>query len=913
MMNTMTNIHAGRQAGREIDTLLRTKLTPPRLRGPLVARKELYARLNCGLERRVTLISAPAGFGKTTLVRAWLASHADHVDALRVAWVSLDSGDNDPVRFWRYVLSACETLQTRLGQRSLDLLCHAQQPSFESALTLFINELAELSGHGLLILEDYHAISSPRVHETLAFLIDYLPETLHIVLITRGDPSLPLARWRAHHDLSELHATDLQFSLEETRNFFQQTIPFTLTPQTLSRLEERTEGWVAGLRLLALAAQTYQDPREIEQALATFTGSHQHILEYLVADVLGAQPEELQIFLLQTSLFDRLHASLCADVTGRADSAQILAHLDQANLFLYPLDGASQWYRYHALFAEAMQHQAQRYFDTETLHTLYQRASRWYEEHDLLSEAVDASLATHDFARAADLMERVADPQRSQNEYYTLFHRLEQLPEAYLQEHPALSLTYAASLLFLTDRRAPATRVLLERPLQMAERFWQAEGNNARLGEVEALRAASLWWQGEFTQALQVSRRALALLPQHESLWRGTCLIHLGAAELLDGKLNQARQTFLEAHLANEEARNSYGTRACLFLLAEIHLAQGELHLTNQLYQRILNEAEVQQDFSDQGAVLQRQAALAYEWNDLETAQQRLAQASAILQRIPDEEICVKNALVQARLWHTAGSTAQAQQTLTTLAAQVQRWPHLLREIYACQAHLALATGDLITAQQRASASAQHKNPAIFLHQEEDALLKARLLIAQHEPDKALQLLQSWQTEAQLRERTRNLLEILILQALAYAICKETSQAHQALRQALTLARAEGYQRLFLDEGPALLDLLRGLLRKVHEEPLLAYIRSLLASARTPAAQDRIAIATLAPLLLEPLSPQERRVLRLLAAGCSNPEIARELVVSVNTIKTQVQSIYYKLGVNSRQEAREAARKLHLL
>lgn len=912
-MNKMSKIQASQQTAGE--ALLYTKLMPPRLRGPLVAREELHARLNGGLERRVTLLSAPAGFGKTTLVRAWLSGITEHADAPPVAWVSLDTGDNDPVRFWRYVLSACETLQAGLGQQSLDILRHSRQVSFENALTLFINELTQLRNQGLLVLEDYHTINSARVHETLAFLLDYLPETLHVVLITRGDPPLPLARWRAHHELSELRAADLRFSLEETRSFLQQAIPVILASETLERLEKRTEGWVAGLRLLALASQGRQDPHEIEQALATFTGSHQRILEYLVADVLSVQPEELQTFLLQTSLFDRLSASLCTAVTGRADSAQVLAHLDHANLFLYPLDGASQWYRYHALFAEAMRHEALRRFGTEMLHSFYAKACRWYEEHSLLNEAIDAAFAGRDFARAADLMERLADPQRAHNEYYTLFHKIEQLPEEILQNHPELCLAYATSLLFLTDRRAPATRMLLERPLQMAERVWQDEGNSAKLGEIEALRAAALWWQSDFTQAFQVSRRALELLPAQATMWRGTCLIHLGTAELFDGWPERAKQIFLEAHITNEEARNSYGTRACLFLLCEANLAQGALHLAAQVYQQILGKAEADKDFTDQGAILQWQAELAYEWNDLEKSQQHITQASDIFARFTDDEMLVRNALTGARLHHIQGETAQAQQDLTALAARVQRWPHLLRQIFALQARLALASDDLVTAQQRTGNAAQYSDPGLFIHQEEDALLKARLLIAQGEIDEALHLLLYWQTEAQLRERTRSMLEILILQALAHHARKETPQAHQALHQALTLARAEGYQRLFLDEGPAMIDLLRALLREIHDEPLNVYIRSLLASARDAQTLDSRTItpASAEPLLLEPLSPQERRVLRLLAAGRSNPEIARELIVSVNTIKTQVQSIYYKLGVNSRQEAREAARKLRLV
>ncbi|MGH2479024.1 MAG: LuxR C-terminal-related transcriptional regulator, partial [Ktedonobacteraceae bacterium] len=587
--------------------------------------------------------------------------------------------------------------------------------------------------------------------------------------------------------------------------------------------------------------------------------------------------------------------------------------LDQADLFLYPLDGAGQWYRYHALFAEAMQHEAHQRFSMETWHALYARASRWYEEHALPSDAIDSALASRDFAHAADLMQQLVDPHLAGNEYYTLLHRFEQLPEENLQARPVLCLAYATALLFLHDRRAPATRVLLERPLQIAERIWQAEGNSARLGEVETLRAASFWWQGDFVQAFQISRRALELLPAHAALWRGICLLHLSVAEIFDGQPERAKQLFLEAYTANEEASNSYGVRACLFFLCDIHLAQGELHLAAQVYQRIFTESEASNDFTDTGAALQYLAMLAYEWNDLETARQQATLTEEILKRFSEDEVLTRTMLLLARLQHVRGETVQAQQDLTALAARVQHWPHLLRSVYTCQARLALASGDLITAQQRASASAQYSNEAIFVQREEDALLNARLLIAQGKATEALRLLLPWQEEARMRGLTRSLLEILVLQALAHHARKDTPQAHQALLQALTLARAENYQRLFLDEGSAMFDLLRSLLPAIHEEPLKSYARGLLLAATREGAMPGIFAPTVEPLLLEPLSRQEKRVLRLLAAGRSNPEIARELIVSVNTIKTQVQSIYSKLDVNSRQEAREAARKLRLV
>lgn len=909
----------------------------PRLRGPLVEREALFTRLDMGLEQRVLLLSAPAGSGKTTLVRAWLATRTENTEQSSltrtgkahlllvtragesvlppVAWVTLEAGENDPVRFWRYVLTACQTIQPTLGEHALAMLRSQQQSSFESLLTIFLNELAQSPDQGILVLEDYHTITSPLVHESLAFLLDHLPETLRVILITRGDPPLPLARWRAHHDLCELRAADLRFSLEETRDFLQQALPFSITPATLQKLHERVEGWAAGLRLLTLALQGHRDQHEIEQVLTSFSGGQQHILEYLVADVLNAQPEETQQFLLQTSLLSRLSGSLCDALTGRQDSAQTLAQLDQANLFLYPLDAAGEWYRYQTLFAEAMQHEARRRLGEEHWLELYGKASHWYEQHAQPLDAIEAALHARDFARAADLMEHISNPLVFQNEYHTFLQFAQQLPEEQLEAHPALCLIYGSGLLYLFDRRAPETVAQVERPLQIAEWIWQAEDNKIGLGMVAALRSSVYWWQGNFPQAFVYARQALELLPNDELMWRGTCLIHLGTAELFAGRLDEAQQMFAEAQLATRTIGNAYAARAAQFMLCEIQLQRGELRLVAQIYQQILQEAEAQQDFSDASSICSGLALLAYEWNRLEMTHEGASQGLEIARRFSDTDVLIKATLALALMQHAQGETVQAEQDLTTLAAQLQRWPYYLREIHACHARIALYSGDIAAAEQQIATCASCSMPDNFIHQAELALLNARLLLARNNPDEALTLLRDWQTQVEEHGFVRLLLEILVIQTLAYHKQHEASQAQQVLLRALTLARPEGYQRLFLDGGSTLAEILRALLPTIHSEQVATYVRELLRAfaseqtTLTSSPTERTAEAG----LFEPLSPQEKRVLRLLAAGRTNPEIAGELIVSVNTIKTQVQSIYTKLGVNSRQQAREAAQRLKLV
>jgi LuxR family maltose regulon positive regulatory protein len=916
------------QPNQSLRPLLTTKLHIPQARRDLVPRPRLFARLNQGLSSKLTLVSAPAGFGKTTLVSTWLATRNAQQELPSAAWVALDTGDNDPVRFWRYVITACQTFDAAIGQSALALLHTAQQPAWEIVLTMCINDLAQLSGKGILVLEDYHVITAPQIHEMVVFLLDYLPTTLHLIMTTRSDPPLPLARLRAQPDLNELRAADLRFSLSETQTFLQHALSCPLAPEMIERLEARTEGWVTGLRLVALTLQGRPEsaPQTMEQLLVTLTGSRRHIFAYFITEVLNAQPASLQEFLLRTSVLSRLTGSLCNAVTGRDDSEMILEQLERANMFLLPLDGSGQWYRYHALFAEAMHHEARRRLGEEHLRALSHMASRWYTQHGWLTEAVEAALAAQDFPGAADLIERSIAPELVQNEYHTLRRWLEHLSEEVLHAHPQLCMIYAMAILFTSDRRAPATMARLQMPLQRAEQHWRAEENAPKLGEVLAFRSLVTLWQGDQHQAFIVAKQALALLPAGETQWRRMSLDVVSMEELLSGKLRAARQTITESRALWQAVGNVYGTLAATLTLGEVCARQGELQQAAQLYRQVLTEAEQasmdrHQTLSRIGRARLGLGALALEWNDLETAEQHATHAVTIGQQVADEELRVRSSLLLARLKHMRGETAEAQQLLHTLIAQTpqQRWLSLLREVRAYQARLALASGDLVTV-ERFLTSTQQDDAVARLQQEQEALLVARLRIAQGEAEEALRLLEPWRDEAHIQGRTHSALEIMVLQSLAYFVQHDLPRATETLRQALTKAQAEGYQRLFLDEGEAMAALLRVVWREVKEEPLVTYVRTLLRAfvrelsdgAMRPHSNQMALPPLESAFLVEPLSPQERRVLRLLTVGLSNAEIARELVVSINTIKTQVQSIYRKLNVHSRQEARDAARHLHL-
>jgi LuxR family transcriptional regulator, maltose regulon positive regulatory protein len=889
--------------------LLYTKLALPQPPPAQVSRPALIDRLEAGLARKVTLISAPAGSGKTTLIGEWRAQPARQ--SWPVAWVALDAGDNDPVRFWRYVITACRAFDAALGRSALATLRAAQVSSLENVLTPFINELAHLSDRQVLILEDYHAITSSEVNASFAFLINHLPATLHLIIVTRSEPSLPLARLRTRNELSEFTAADLRFTLAETQAFLHEALHVDLAPEVIARLEERTEGWVAGLRLIALALRSRSDVAETEGFLATFSGGHRYVLEYLVGEVINTQSASLQEFLLQTSVLTRLTSSLCDAVTDRTDSALLLNQLERANLFLIPLgdDGRHAWYRYHALFAEALRVYARERLGEAAIRALIEKASRWYAAHGLIEEAIETALAAQDFDRAAALIEQAIE-QRGMSEQYTLGRWAAQLPETVLHAHPVVCFSYALVVLFTSDRYAPATMTRLEKLLPVAEEAWRAADDDAHLGQALALRGTAALWQGDLTHAFAYARESLELLPVHDVFWRGVSLLNVGLEEALNGHIDTALELFIETRALCGAAQNIHGVLAATYWLGEACAWRGEFDQAMQLYEQVLEEAIGGEEMLDDQAVASLGLALiAYEHDNLDAAEQQATRARDFSRQRSNEEEYVHASLLLARLQHARGQTAAAQDTVRALATRTQR-PLLLLEIQRWQARLALLSGDTETARRWATMNSQRRDVP-HVQQEQAALLLAQVQLIDHQPDKVLKLLEPWHSDAHHNGRLRSELEILCVQALAFAYQENSARAHKTLTQALTLAQPKGYRRLFLDQGEPLAQLLQALAPDLGKRPIATYATLLLrAFAATRSGQLSSSVSS---PLLKPLSAQEQRVLRLLAAGFSNPAIARELVVSTNTIKTQVQSIYRKLNVNSRDEATDMARQLKLI
>jgi LuxR family transcriptional regulator, maltose regulon positive regulatory protein len=903
--------------------LLLTKFQPPCLPASLVKRERLFTLLDGVYSHPLTLLVAPAGFGKTTLAGQWISSRGPHEQTPPVSWISLEKGDNDPMRFWRYVITACQSFHARAGDAVLAQLSGGFHLSFEQhflerVLTPFLNAMTLYACRGLLVLEDYHVITEPSIHETLAFFIDHLPASLHIIVLSRTEPPLPLARWRANGALQEIQASDLRFTPAETATFLQQTLAFSLSEETIQRLDAQLEGWAVGLRLLTLTLQGHATQPNVEQLLSLLTSNHRSILDYFIREVIAAQEEQVQHFLLQTSVLSRLSDSLCDAITGRRDSSLLLEKVERAGLFLQSLNEPGQWYRYHELFAEALRHEARHRLGEKALHTLSLRACRWYEAHDMLDESIETALAIHEYAYAASLLERYAGPQLFGRGHHTLHRWLSQLPEEILRAHPTLCFLYAMAHLFVKDRYAPETRAFLEEQLQKAEQSWHAPEDRPKLGAVFTVRSLAALWQDNYAESFATARQALALLPEHESRLRGMSLMHIAMEEQFAGHFNAARQVMAEARSLSTSTHNIYLILAAIVGLGNLCSEQGALRQAEQYYRQALVDAEGQNNtLDDQGFALLGLARLDYERNDITSARQKASQALAYGRQLKNLPLQTESALSLARILLAQREGEQAQQLLQELVAQIHK-PRLLRELLLGQAQLALARGDLVAAQRWTPLSMPEGTLIPFAQREQEMLFKARLFLAQEACHKALALLDSWQRE----EFSRGELEQLALSALAHAQFASSeqaemtqangsdhhwSQARQLLLKALELAQPEAFQRLFLNEGEKMASLLRAVLPAINDATLYTYARHLVLAFSGP---GTIASSSATSPLL---SAQEQRVLHLMAAGHSNQEIARELVVTVNTIKTQIRSIYRKLHVNNRVSASDAARRLGLL
>jgi len=887
--------------------LLTTKLYLPPTRPNRVPRPRLTTRLN--ESHPLTLVAAPAGFGKTTTLSEWIPK-SQHC----VTWLSLDDADNDPTRFWMYVISALQKLRADLGESALALLQSPQPPPIMSILTTLINEIADFPESFSLVLDDYHLITTQPIHEALAFLLDHLPPHVRVIVTTRADPPLPLARLRARDQLTELRADDLRFTPDEATQFLNQVMGLTLSAGDIAALEARTEGWVAGLQLAALSMQGRDDTSNFIEA---FSGSHRHVLTYLIEEVLDRRPQGTLNFLLQTSILDRLCGPLCEAVTESADGQATLEKLEQANLFIAPLDDEGRWYRYHHLFADVLRNRLRQTQPDQTPE-LHRRASGWFERNGLTSEAIQQALAAKDFERAAQLIEDQVQAASAGLHAYTAQAWLNALPRELRQTRPRLLLAEAWAGMGLGQVTGLEENLLAVEAL-LAE--MSPESARPLRGEIAALRAMFLSFRAEFAGTINFARQALADLPADNEALRLSVMVALATAYSQLGYLAEADQIATMALASRQFTPELLGLQSAVtVMLGMTRVVQTRLRDALMLLQQAVALLERQGrplPLATTAFARYELGLLLYELNALGEAEPYMRGALEICQAIGHPLL---QAYVQAGLAHLtqtvgdAGAAAQNMERAVNLARSLNL-PATLRVIEAYQTHLWLRQGSLGAAVEWAGAYAREPEdqtrPLTPLDFAPFAL--ARVWLAQGRTAEVMELLARLHHAAEAVGNRRAMLWALMLQALTRHAQSRNAEALATLEQALTIAEPEGYVRLFVDEGEPMRLLISDFRLKIDDGRLRAYADQLLAAFPNPLPVTNIQSPILQSSLVEPLSDRELGVLRLLASGLSDRAIAEKLVLAIGTVKKHLNNIYGKLGAHTRTQALVRAKELNLL
>lgn len=878
-----------------------TKLFIPPPRPAAILRPRLVEGLNQGLRCKLTLISAAAGSGKTTLLSSWVHGLQAEQESLglaarRVAWLSLDRDDNDPARFLLHLVAALQTVSPELGAGSLSALRSPQPPPADVILTALLNELAGGAGSYILILDDYHVIEAELVDRAVAFLVEHLPPQLHLLIATREDPQLPLPRLRARGHLAELRAADLRFTLVEAADFLNRSMGLNLSAEAVATLEARTEGWVAGLQLAALSLQGQQDAASF---IASFSGNHHFVLDYLIEEVLHQQPEHVQRFLLRTSILDRLCAPLCEAVLGASSPSgqKTLEYLEQANLFIVPLDNQRRWYRYHHLFADLLRQRLQQSItspDDEEVQVdeLHLRASVWFEANSLELEAFQHAAAANDIERAERLIEGQGLPLHLRGAMSAIITWLASLPRSVLDARPSLWVRYA-TLLLVTGQTTGVDAKLdaAEAALRGAE---LDERTRNLIGQIATARATLALTRYQLQPMLDQSRRALDFLHPDNRTDRASAMWSLGFAYYLQGDRAASGQMYREALTISQASGLTFSTILTATGLAQIQEMDTQLYAASEMYRYVLRLAGEQ----PLQIVYEAHLGLArvlYEWNELDAAEEHGRQSLQLARQydsVIDRSVLCE--LFLARVMLARGDVAGAAALLAQVGQFVRQrnFVHRLAELAAVQVVTLLREGKLAAAAHLAQS---HDLP----------ISRARVLLAQGDTTAALAELEQLRRQAEARGWQEERLRAMALQVVALQACGGAEAAVPVLGEALALAEPGGFVRLFVDEGT----LMRQALQVVAARGLAPGYAQRLLAAFSPAGARRAAQAA----DVAALSERELEVLQQIAEGRTDRMIAERLFLSLHTVKVHARNIYSKLGVSNRTHAVARARELGLL
>jgi LuxR family maltose regulon positive regulatory protein len=864
--------------------------------------------LNAGLHRKLTLVSAPAGFGKTTLLSEWVAACGS---CARVAWLSLDEGDNDPARFLAYLVAALQTIEGNVGKGVLAALQSPGPVNVEPVLTTLLNEIAGLPDNLLLVLDDYHVIESQPVDNALIFLLDHLPPQMHLGLASRSDPSLPLSRLRAGGQMTEIRADDLRFTLDEVATFLDKVMGLDLSAENVAALGTRTEGWIAGLQLAALSMQGLKQSSDVTDFVNSFTGSDRYIQDYLADEVLQRRPKGTRDFLLQTSILNRLSGPLCDAVTGQKNGQAILEALEAANLFIVPLDNERRWYRYHPLFADLLRqrlHQSPPPLSSPPLGgkegggvaELHRRASVWYEDNGLEIEAFHHAAAANDVEHAARLVEGEGMPLHFRGVVAPVLNWLESLPTTVLDARPSLWVTYASALSLAGQNTG------VEQKLQAAEAALQgAEPDDKTknlVGHIAAIRATLAVGQHQVETIIAQSRRALEYLHPDNLPVRTATTWKLGVAYQLQGDRAAASRAYAEAISISQASGNILINILATTGLGNVQEAENQLYLAAQTYRRVL------QLVGDPSRPVACEAHLGlarvfYEWNDVDAAQQHGQQSVQLARQLENTDRFVACEVFLARLKLAQGDGAGAAAILATAGQFVRQHNFVYRmpEVAAAQVRQLLHQGNLAAAAHLAQT---HELP----------ISQARVHLAQGDTSAALAVLGPLRRQVEAKGWEDERLKVMVLQAVAHHAHGEKDKAAQLLGDALALAEPGGFIRIFVDEGLPMAQLLS---EAASRGIMPDYVGKLLAvfEAEEQKSEDKSYLPPAPPVqpLIEPLSQRELKILQLIAQGLSNREISERLFLALSTVKGHNRNIYGKLQVQRRTEAVARARELGLL
>jgi LuxR family maltose regulon positive regulatory protein len=902
--------------------LLETKLYIPKPRRGLVPRPRLSERLSRGAESKLTLISAPAGFGKTTLLAEWLA--AAPADQRSVAWLALDQGDNQPGSFWAYLIAALQTVAPAVGASALSLLRSAPSP-IEPVLATLLNDLSAGPNNVVLVVDDYHLVDEGDIGDGMVFLVEHLPPQVHLVITTRADPALPLARLRARGELVEIRAADLRFTADEASGYLNGVMDLALTGRDVAALEARTEGWIAALQLAALSMQGRDD---VAGFIAGFAGDDRYIFDYLVEEVLQRQSEAIRSFLLDTSILDRLTGPLCDAVTDQRDGKATLEALDRANLFLVPLDDRRRWYRYHQLFADVLR---ARLLDERggRVPELHRRASAWYEQHGDRPEAIRHALAAEDSERAADLIELAIPAMSQARQEATLRRWIDAIPDELFEARPVLAVGYVAMRLVSGQVEGVEAR------LRQAERWLEpggrahtsATGKSTEMvvvdeaafrrlpGSIAMYRTALARARGDVAGTITHATQILDVVGEDAHLERGGAAGFLGLAYWSRGDLDAAERWWIEAAASLEKAGHLSDVIGSSIALADIRITQGRLSEAMRTYRRGIEFAAAQsaavlRGVSDMHVGM---SELFRERNDLVLARQHLQSSEELGEQAALAQNPYRWRVAMARVREAEGDLDAAVELLDEAERlYASDYYPSVRPIPALKARVWIAQGRLAHVVDWASEHRVSIEDELSYLREFDHITLARSLLVRSRRDgtdpsvrDALGLLERLLRAAEQGGRGRSVIEILVLQAIARDASGDHAGALASLDRAVVLAEPEGYVRIFVDEWTGLASLLQAIATSTAQP---AYVNFLLGEpgtgdARGPRRQP----------LIEPLSERELDVLRLLATDLAGPEIAGRLFVSLNTVRTHTKNIYAKLGVNNRRAAVRRAEDLGLL